>query len=115
MQPEGGLLIDPTASEATDAIAEAFQTASEEEATLVLALIGHGTFAGRDFFFLPRDGSERSLYKTGIHLAQLIKSLYQVHSRLDGLVVLIDSCFSGAGALSSRFVDLEVDRERPGG
>src|SRR5271166_1353167 len=94
-------LIDPTASEAADAIDEAFKTASEEEATLVLALIGHGTFADGDFYFLPHDGSEHSLYKTGIHLAQLIKSIFGVHSGLDSLVVLIDTCFAGAGALEA--------------
>ena len=68
-------LIDPTASEAADAIDEAFKTASEEEATLVLALIGHGILSDGDFYFLPRDGSEHSLRKTGIHLAQLIKTV----------------------------------------
>src|SRR5271157_1313793 len=94
-------LIDPTASEAADAIDEAFKTASEEEATLVLALIGHGTLSDGDFYFLPRDGSEHSLRKTGIHLAQLIKTVLGVHSGLDGLVVLIDTCFAGAGALEA--------------
>ena len=94
-------LIDPTASEAADAIDEAFKTASEEEATLVMALIGHGTLSDGDFYFLPRDGSEHSLRKTGIHLAQLIKTVLGVHSGLDGLVVLIDTCFAGAARLEA--------------
>ncbi len=45
-----GLLINPTADEAKQAIKDAFADASRHEATLVLAFIGHGLFVGNDFY-----------------------------------------------------------------
>ena len=44
-QPEGGLLIDPTVAEARSAIIDSFRRASEQQATLILAYIGHGEYA----------------------------------------------------------------------
>ena len=95
-----GLLIDPTVAEARAAIKEAFRAAAAEEATLLLALIGHGTHAGRDFYLLPRDGVEPPDSDTGVQLVQLVKEQHRLHPG-DGLVVLIDTCFSGVGALAA--------------
>ena len=96
-----GLLIDPTVAEARAAIKEAFRAAAAEEATLLLALIGHGTYAGRDFYLLPHDGVEPPDSDTGVQLVQLVKEQHRLHPGLDGLVVLIDTCFSGVGALAA--------------
>src|SRR5271166_5305402 len=95
-----GLLIDPTVAEARAAIKEAFREAAAEEATLLLALIGHGTYAGRDFYLLPHDGVEPPDSDTGVQLVQLVKEQHRLHP-VDGLVVLIDTCFSGVGALAA--------------
>ena len=96
----GGLLIDPTVAEAKAAIKEAFRAASEEEATLILAFIGHGTYAGRDFYLLPRDGVDPPDSDTGIQLVQWVKELHRRHPGLDGLVVLLDTSLSGVGPLA---------------
>ena len=96
-----GLLIDPTVAEARAAIKEAFRATAAEEATLLLAFIGHGTYAGRDFYLLPRDGFEPPDSDTGVQLVQLVKEQHRLHPGLDGLVVLIDTCFSGVGALAA--------------
>ncbi len=96
-----GLLIDPTVAEAKAAIKEAFRAAAAEGATLLLALIGHGTHAGCDFYLLPHDGVEPPDSETGIQLVQLVKEQHRLHPGLDGLVVLIDTCFSGVGALAA--------------
>jgi len=95
-----GLLIDPTVAEARAAIKEAFRAAAAEEATLLLALIGHGTYAGRDFYLLPHNGVEPPDSDTGVQLVQLVKEQHRLHP-VDGLVVLIDTCFSGVGALAA--------------
>ena len=97
----GGLLIDPTVARAKVAIKEAFRAAATEEATLILAFIGHGTSAGRDFYLLPHDGVEPPDSDTGVQLVQLVKEQHRQHSGLDGLIVLIDTCFSGVGALAA--------------
>jgi len=98
-----GLLIDPTVAEAKAAIKEAFRATAAEGATLLLALIGHGTHAGRDFYLLPLDGVEPPDSDTGVQLVQLVKEQHRLHPGpgLDGLVVLIDTCFSGVGALAA--------------
>jgi tetratricopeptide (TPR) repeat protein len=94
----GGLLLDPTVEDARKAIKSAFQQASKDEATLILAFIGHGEFAGVDFYLLPRDASVPPDSDTAIHLVHLIKELHRRHSDVDGLVVLLDSCYSGVAA-----------------
>src|SRR4051794_16137054 len=97
----GGLMIDLTVTEVKAAIKEAFRAASEEEATLILAYIGHGTYAGRDFYLLTRDGVDPPDSETGVQLVQLVKEQHRRHPGLDGLVVLLDTCFSGVGALAA--------------
>jgi hypothetical protein len=66
---------------------------------LLLAFIGHGHFAegDEDFYFLPRDASDPPDSDTAIHLVQLIKERLKRHS-VDGLVVLLDACYSGVAA-----------------
>src|SRR5208337_1678798 len=96
-----GLLIDPTVAEARAAIKAAFRAAAAEEATLLLALIGHGIHAVRDFYLLPLDGVDPPDSESGVQLVQLVKEQHRRHSGLDGLVVLIDTCSSGVGALAA--------------
>ena len=97
----GGLLIDPEVAKVKSAIKEAFRAAAEDEATLILAFIGHGTYAGRDFYLLPCDGIDPPDSETGVQLVQWVKEQYRTHPSLDGLVVLLDTCFSGVGAMAA--------------
>src|SRR5271165_6959402 len=107
-----GLLIDPTVAEARAAIKEAFRAAAAEEATLLLALIGHGTYAGRDFYLLPHDGVEPPDSDTGVQLVHLVteQRRRQRGDGDDGLVVLIDTCFSGVGALAAATSWVSLER-----
>jgi tetratricopeptide (TPR) repeat protein len=101
--PEGGLMHDPTVAEAKTAIREAFRAASDNNDLLFLVLIGHGeqTELGKDFFFLPRDASAMPTSDTAINLTQFIKEHWQLYSNVDGLIVFLDACYSGTGALDT--------------
>src|SRR4051794_16333070 len=69
-RPEGGLLIDPTVAEARDAIVDSFRWASEQQATLILAYIGHGEYARERFYLLPRDAGVPPRADTAVHLVE---------------------------------------------
>jgi len=94
-----GLICDPSVDEAIKAIELAFRRASQDEATLFLAFIGHGEYADEDFYLLPKDASVPPMSHTALHLVQLIKELCRVYSNVDGLVVLLDTCYSGVAAV----------------
>ena len=100
-RPEGGLLIDPTVDEARSAIVDSFCRASEQQATLILAYIGHGEYARERFYLLPRDAEVPPRADTAVHLVELIDELYTNQPGIDGLVVLIDSCYAGVGAIGA--------------
>ena len=99
--PPNGLLLDPTVDQARSAIEEAYRLASEAEATLFLAFVGHGEHVGSDFYLLPTNATVPPRSHTAIHLVQLIKELHGQHSHLDGLVVLLDTCYSGVAAAAA--------------
>ncbi|EME62007.1 Nephrocystin-3 [Amycolatopsis decaplanina DSM 44594] len=93
-----GLLVDPTMVELDDALAEAFERASEDEATLFLSLVGHGEYSDDDFYFLTKDTGLPVDSRRSFLFAQRIKELLGRHSTLDGLVILLDTCHAGIGA-----------------
>jgi hypothetical protein len=92
------MLVNPTAAELDTAVTAAFERASEDEATLFLALVGHGDYADDDFYFLTHDATSPPDSRTAFHLAQRIKELLGRHSLLDGLVILLDTCHAGVAA-----------------
>ncbi len=96
-----GLLIDPTMVELDDALVEAFERASEDEATLFLSLVGHGEYADDDFYFLTRETSLPVDSRKSFLFAQRIKELLGRYSTLDGLVILLDTCHAGIGAIQA--------------
>src|SRR5512133_1237399 len=55
----GGLVLNPSVSETKHSIKEAFVQASRDEATLIIAFVGHGAYVDRDFYLLPLNGSSR--------------------------------------------------------
>jgi hypothetical protein len=91
-----GLLLDPTVAQAKAAIMAAYDAAANAGDILILAYIGHGKFALNDFFLMPTDAANPPNSEGAIHLAQIIK--HRPLNRLKGLVVLLDTCDSGAGA-----------------
>ncbi|MBB5857098.1 pSer/pThr/pTyr-binding forkhead associated (FHA) protein [Amycolatopsis umgeniensis] len=95
------LLIDPTMVELDDALAEAFERAAEDEATLFLSLVGHGEYADDDFYFLTKETSLPVDSRKSFLFAQRIKELLGRYSTLDGLVILLDTCHAGIGAVQA--------------
>src|ERR1043166_7148694 len=53
----GGLLLDPTVQETKSIIRAAYARASQDQATLFLAYIGHGEISGDDFYLMPIDAA----------------------------------------------------------
>jgi hypothetical protein len=99
-----GLVIDPTVAEAKTAIRTAFERAANDgdEATLLLAFIGHGEWVQNDddFYLLPIDAKLPPADDTALHLVNHVKGLRRQHET-DGLVVLVDTCYSGTGAVAA--------------
>ncbi|MGW8359246.1 tetratricopeptide repeat protein [Streptomyces wedmorensis] len=94
----GPLLVDPTRSEMIRAVKEAFRTANDSASTLVLALLGHGIADDEDFYFLPHNGTGSGSSDEDVFLSQLLKEELRSTAYLDGLLVLLDTCYAGVGA-----------------
>ena len=91
-----GLLCDtPTVAETKAAIKTALERASNDGATLFLVFICHGQYVGDDFYLLPNDASREPDSESAVHLVNLIKESLRKHSNVDGLVILLDTCYSG--------------------
>ena len=97
-----GLVIDPTVDAAKTAIEMAFERAANDEATLLLAFIGHGEQVPEDddFYLLPTDAKVPPRDRTALNLVNEVKDLRRLYET-DGLVVLVDTCYSGTGALAA--------------
>jgi hypothetical protein len=95
------LLIDPTIAVADSAIVAAMARASQDAASLFVAFVGHGERAEDDFYLLPYDASLPPDSATALFIAKRLQELLRRHDRLDGLVLLIDTCYSGAGTLQA--------------
>lgn len=97
-----GLVIDPTVSQAKQAIRAAFERAALDGATLLLVLIGHGEQVDHDgdFYLLPTDAMIPPADDTAVNLVGHIKGLRRQYET-DGLVVLVDTCYSGTGAVAA--------------
>jgi hypothetical protein len=97
-----GLVIDPTVAEAKKAIRTAFERAANDGATLLLAVIGHGEQVTEDgdFYLLPVDAEVPPADDTALNLVSHVKGLRRQHET-DGLVVLVDTCYSGMGAVAA--------------
>jgi hypothetical protein len=105
---EGGLLLNPTASEARRRIKNAFEGASNDDATLFIAYIGHGDVGdtspnkvSHDFYLLPRDAGWPPDSETGIHLVQWVKEMHRRYTHVDGFVILLDACYAGDAAVEA--------------
>ncbi|WP_433201981.1 tetratricopeptide repeat protein [Nocardia sp. CA-107356] len=93
-----GPLLDPTIGELVRAVAEAFETASNRQATLLISFVGHGmTTAAENFYLLAHDSPQMPKLHNAFHLTQEIQERLNDAPALDGLIVLIDACETGEG------------------
>ena len=99
--PDGPLLVDPTVAEADQAIEDAIAAASTAADTLLLAFVGHGEHVEEDFYLLAKDAAWPPDSRRAVLLGLRIKELLRRHSGLDGLVLLVDACHSGLGAMQA--------------
>jgi hypothetical protein len=95
------LLLDPNLTELDDAVKAAVARASADEATLVVAFIGHGEYVGTDFYLLASDSTIPPNSRTGFLLTQRLLELLREYDRLDGLVLLVDACHAGLAAFQA--------------
>jgi hypothetical protein len=95
------LLVDPTVEEADQAIEAAIASASVAADTLLLAFVGHGEHVGENFYLLPKDAAWPPDSRRAVLLATRIQELLARHSGLDGLLLLVDACHSGLGAMQA--------------
>ncbi|MFI9402857.1 tetratricopeptide repeat protein [Nocardia sp. NPDC052316] len=90
-------VLDPTAGELVTAIDAAFERASAQRATLLVAFIGHGTATNSgDFYLMARDSPLVPRSDNAFHLTQGIRERLNT-SALDGLIVLVDACETEQG------------------
>ncbi|WP_157467196.1 tetratricopeptide repeat protein [Frankia sp. QA3] len=103
-----GLLLDPSMTQLSTTVTEAFAHADATASTLLLAFVGHGQLGvdhgpgGRaDFYLLPSDcdDPERPTGDRAWLVGTRLRELLRVHDRIDGLVLLLDACHSGQGAV----------------
>jgi Caspase domain len=92
------LLLDPTVLELDAAVEEAVRTASDNEESMIIAIIGHGEYADEDFYVMAQDSSCPANSARAYLLAQRIKEAVREYSLLDGLILLLDTCHAGIGA-----------------
>ena len=80
------------------ALDEAMASAGREQATLFVYFLGHGHKEDEDFYLVAADtpGPERIDSENAIPLGQRIKELLRQNPTVDGLMLVIDGCHSGA-------------------
>jgi Tetratricopeptide repeat/NACHT domain/Caspase domain len=95
------LLVNPTVEEADQAIEAAIAAASAAADTLLLAFVGHGEHIGENFYLLPKDAAWPPDSRRAVLLAARVQELLARYSGLDGLILLVDACHSGLGAMQA--------------
>ena len=80
------------------ALGDAIASASREQATLFVYFLGHGYKENEDFYLVAADtpGPERIDSDNAVPLGQRIKELLRRYPGIDGLMLVIDACHSGA-------------------
>jgi tetratricopeptide (TPR) repeat protein len=96
-----GLLLNPrTVEEVTSTLAEAFEAASAEGASLVLGFLGHGHVVREGEFLFPvRSTPAVPGPETAFDLPAGLGDLVRRHGGIPELTVVVDACLSGYAAL----------------
>ena len=94
------LLTGPAATRAAmvTALGDAVASAGLEQATLFVYFLGHGHKESEDFFLVAADspGPELIDAENAVQLGQRVKDMLRLHPGVDGLMLVIDACHSGA-------------------
>ena len=99
---ESGLLINPTLDRMDTAVQTALKKASQDEATLVLAFLGHAYSDGEDLSLLPYDGTcGESGPIRGYPLSWQLRRLFGSYSQFDGMLLLLDTCYAGLAIIDA--------------
>lgn len=103
-----GPLVSPTITEFTAALNRAFTAATDQQATLLISFVGHGTALGSDdFYLLAVDSPQAPDSSDAFHLAQGIREKLN-RFQPDGLIVMVDACETEQAVLGAahRWVDM---------
>src|SRR6185437_3012957 len=87
-----------TRVEIARALTDAMASASREQATLFVYFLGHGHKIDEDFYLVAADTPGPNLIdsENAVPLGQRIKELLRQYPGVDGLMLVIDACHSGA-------------------
>ena len=97
--PDGrDLLIgDMASSDGIDsALADSIAAAAADQATLFVYFLGHGQQGNQDFYLIGNDTGTRVDSKTAVQIEQRVKELLDDGATVDGLMLVLDACHSGA-------------------
>jgi tetratricopeptide (TPR) repeat protein len=78
------------------ALADAIAAAAVDQATLFVYFLGHGQQASQDFYLIGTDTGERVDSRTAVQIGQRVKELLDNASMVDGIMLVLDACHSGA-------------------
>ena len=92
-----GLVTDPTVDQTERLLEVAFRAASDEEATLFIAYLGHAVERDGELFLQTFDAAEYPNDRTAVAIGRRVYQYVKDYPRVDGLVVLVDSCQAGLG------------------
>jgi len=82
------------------ALADAIQAAANDQATLFIYFLGHGRLEGEDFYLIASDTPGGQVdSETAVAIGQRIKELLRQYATIDGLMLVLDACHSGAAIL----------------
>jgi hypothetical protein len=91
------LLGDMASSAGIDsALADSIAAAAADQATLFVYFLGHGQRGNQDFYLIGTDTSQRVDSRTAVQIGQRVKELLHDYATVDGLMLVLDACHSGA-------------------
>ena len=80
------------------ALADALLDAATSQATLFVYFLGHGHREDEDFYLIGTDtpGPERVDSESAVPIGQRVKELLRQNATVDGFMLILDACHSGA-------------------
>lgn len=91
------LLADMASTQGIDsALADSIAAAAADQATLFVYFLGHGRREDQDFYLIGTDTGPRVDSKSSVQVGQRVKELLHDYATVDGLMLVLDACHSGA-------------------